>query len=128
MLTGGPSVAWAKSILPDDRAALLLCGYQDEEAPGRKARAPQLPAGENAPCAYRTRTSAGLTCLSTLRSGNTACPPTRIRPALIDIIERIRPQSTMLVHGCRNQEAFRVELARKSIRTVPTDRWSSCPS
>ena len=41
MLTGGPCVQWAQEILPDESAALLLCGYQDEESartPTRRAR------------------------------------------------------------------------------------------
>lgn len=35
MLTGGASVAYAKYFAPDERNAILLTGYQDEEAPGR---------------------------------------------------------------------------------------------
>ena len=128
MLTGGPSVAWAKSILPDDRAALLLCGYQDEEAPGRKLehlsagwreRTLRLPDEDFGWIDVPVRAEVGKYGLSAHAD----------KGALIDIIERIRPQSTMLVHGLPdNQATFRMELARKSIRTVPTDRWSSCPN
>jgi Cft2 family RNA processing exonuclease len=35
MLTGGASVVYAKHFAPDERNAILLTGYQDEEAPGR---------------------------------------------------------------------------------------------
>lgn len=35
MLTGGASVAYAKHFAGDERNAILLTGYQDEEAPGR---------------------------------------------------------------------------------------------
>ncbi len=35
MLTGGASVAYAKHLAGDPRNAILLTGYQDEEAPGR---------------------------------------------------------------------------------------------
>lgn len=35
MLTGGASVVYAKYFAPDERNAILLTGYQDEEAPGR---------------------------------------------------------------------------------------------
>lgn len=35
MLTGGASVAYAKALAGDPRNAILLTGYQDEEAPGR---------------------------------------------------------------------------------------------
>jgi Cft2 family RNA processing exonuclease len=36
MLTGGPSVAYAKKILDEEKSAILIVGYVDEEAPGRK--------------------------------------------------------------------------------------------
>ena len=35
MLTGGPSAVYAKAMAGDLRNAILLTGYQDEEAPGR---------------------------------------------------------------------------------------------
>jgi Cft2 family RNA processing exonuclease len=35
MLTGGPSVAFAQAWAPAPENAILLCGYQDEESPGR---------------------------------------------------------------------------------------------
>jgi uncharacterized protein len=35
MLTGGASVVYARYIAADERSAILLTGYQDEEAPGR---------------------------------------------------------------------------------------------
>lgn len=35
MLTGGPSVAYARALAEDPKSAILLCGYQDEESPGR---------------------------------------------------------------------------------------------
>jgi len=36
MLTGGPSVAYAEKILSEDKSAILIVGYLDEEAPGRQ--------------------------------------------------------------------------------------------
>lgn len=35
MLSGGPSVLYAKALLPREDACIILTGYQDEEAPGR---------------------------------------------------------------------------------------------
>ncbi|GAB4517540.1 MAG: hypothetical protein OHK0046_24200 [Anaerolineae bacterium] len=35
MLTGGASVVYARALAGDARSAILLTGYQDEEAPGR---------------------------------------------------------------------------------------------
>jgi uncharacterized protein len=36
MLTGGASVAYARALAGDARNAILMTGYQDEEAPGRR--------------------------------------------------------------------------------------------
>jgi hypothetical protein len=36
MLTGGPSVAYAKKILLEEKSAILIVGYLDEEAPGKQ--------------------------------------------------------------------------------------------
>lgn len=36
MLHAGPSVAWARKLLPDPRCMLMVVGYQDEESPGRR--------------------------------------------------------------------------------------------
>ncbi len=36
MLHGGPSVEWARKVLPDPRNRLTIVGYQDPESPGRR--------------------------------------------------------------------------------------------
>lgn len=36
MLTGGPSVQYAKQLIPSEDACIIITGYQDEEAPGRQ--------------------------------------------------------------------------------------------
>lgn len=36
MLLGGPSAFYAATLAPDERHAILITGYQDEEAPGRR--------------------------------------------------------------------------------------------
>jgi Cft2 family RNA processing exonuclease len=35
MLTAGPAVSWARALLPDPAAGLMIVGYQDEESPRR---------------------------------------------------------------------------------------------
>jgi Cft2 family RNA processing exonuclease len=42
MLTGGPSVAYAEKILLEDKSAILIVGYQDEEAPGLRIKNSKL--------------------------------------------------------------------------------------
>ncbi len=36
MLTGGPSAFFAAQVAGDDRATIMITGYQDEESPGRR--------------------------------------------------------------------------------------------
>lgn len=36
MLTGGPSVWYARRLAPQENASILITGYQDEEAPGKR--------------------------------------------------------------------------------------------
>jgi len=127
MLTGGPSVAWAKEILPDPRAAILLCGYQDEEAPGRVLQ--HLAEGQQQPSLRLPDEGEWVDVPIQARVYNYGLSAHADRASLIDIIERVRPQHTMLVHGFpRNQDPFRAELSRRHLPTVPTQRWSSCPS
>jgi Cft2 family RNA processing exonuclease len=128
MLTGGASVFWANDILGDARAALLLCGYQDEDAPGRQLerlinsggrRTLRLPDQELGFVDVEVRAQVEKYALSAHAD----------RSALVDIIERIRPKATMLVHGLPDkQAAFAHHLRARGIPTVPTAGWSSCPA
>jgi len=36
MLSGGPSQFYAETLLSDEKASIIISGYQDEESPGRK--------------------------------------------------------------------------------------------
>lgn len=127
MLTGGPSVAWAQTILPDERAALLLCGYQDEESPGRRLeRLTEVGGQRTLRLPDQDLGWIDVDVRADVRRYNLSAHADR--RGLLQIIDRIRPEHTMLVHGVPDDQAgFRGELHRKGIRTVPTDRWTSCP-
>lgn len=125
MLTGGPAVTWALEILPDERGALLLCGYQDEEAPGRRleelldgrrcdgVRTLTLPDREWGTTDVPVRSEVGRYNLSAHAD----------QRGLIDIITAVGPKATMLVHGERRKQwAFRPLLQRHGVRIVPTAR------
>lgn len=126
MLTGGPSVAWAQKILPEDRDALLLCGYQDEESPGHRLqqlatgsgpRTLRLPDQELGWIDVPVRADVQKYSLSAHAD----------RRGLLEIIDLVQPKETMLVHGMPEDQAeFRVELERQGFSTVPTGRWISC--
>ena len=128
MLTGGPSVAWAKEILlprPEGRTPAVWLS-------GRRGT------GEGAATSRRRATATELRLPDEgewvdvpiqARVYNYGLSAHTDRASLVDIIERVRPQHTMLVDGFpKNQDPFRAELSRRHLPTVPTQRWSSCPS
>lgn len=45
MLAGGPSVAYAREILTEEKSAILIVGYVDEETPGRRLADSKLGEG-----------------------------------------------------------------------------------
>ena len=120
MLTGGYAVPWALTTLPDERAALFLCGYQDEESPGRKLQA-LAAAADTKPRRLE---------LDSLGKKETVEVRARVRTyrlsahadraGLLDIISRVEPRATMLVHGMpRAQRDFRQVLERvRGVHTV----------
>ncbi len=123
MLTGGPSVEWAKHILPDPNSALLLCGYQDEEAAGRrlenltnqpgKRRLP-LPDRELGVIDVDVRAEVSRYKLSAHAD----------RKGLLEITSCFAPRAVMLVHGeARHQPEFRSKLGASGFNAVPTARW-----
>ncbi len=119
MLNGGPAVQWAQAILPESNDALLLCGYQDEDAPGwrlenlaqSKNRHLDLPDMEEGIISVPVRAQVHRYKLSAHAD----------RAGLIEITTEISPTNVMLVHGFpKHQQDFRHELARRGQRPVPT--------
>jgi Cft2 family RNA processing exonuclease len=120
MLTGGYAVPWALTTLPDERAALFLCGYQDEESPGRKLQdlagsADGKPQPLELDSFGKKETVEVRARVKTYRLSAHAD-----RAGLIDIISTVEPDATMLVHGMpRAQRTFRQVLERaRGVHTV----------
>lgn len=126
MLTGGPSVEWAKAILPNEADALLLCGYQDEEAPGRRleALADGRPGSRQLLLADSRWGEELIDVRADVRKYRLSAHADR--RGLLDVIKMVQPKATMLVHGERhNQRRFRSLLRDARLPTVATARWSS---
>jgi Cft2 family RNA processing exonuclease len=125
MLTGGPSVEWAKAILPNEADALLLCGYQDEEAPGRRLQALADSRGSRKLLLTDSRWGEELVDVrADVRTYRLSAHADR--RGLLDVIKMVQPKATMLVHGePDNQRRFRLLLRDAHLPTVPTARWSS---
>jgi Cft2 family RNA processing exonuclease len=129
MLSGGFAVPWAQEILPDPHSALFVCGYQDEESPGRALQQLAKRDDPTAPGTLKLHTDTGQTTVSVAARVETYSLSAHAdRDGLIEIIDELAPAETMLVHGLgREQKAFRETLERahgqRTVRNdVPWDR------
>jgi Cft2 family RNA processing exonuclease len=119
MLTGGASVAYAKAFAGDERNAILLTGYQDEEAPGRFLQRIQREKqrGET-PVMRLGHDRVKVRC----RLGTYSLSAHADESELISVAEAFSAEEVMLVHG---EEGPRHSLAtglRQRERIVTTPR------
>ena len=129
MLSGGFAVPWAQEILPDPNSALLICGYQDEESPGRTLQRLTQRDDPAAPATLQLPAEAGMITVTVAARVETYSLSAHAdRNGLLDIIGELSPVQTMLVHGIgREQKGFRETLERaRNHRTVRNDLpWTS---
>jgi Cft2 family RNA processing exonuclease len=130
MLTGGPAVQWAREILPEPRDALFLCGYQDEEAPGRRlAELCEQPEGQRSPLMLADHRSGLIEVPVAARVRNYRLSAHADRSGLMEVIDRVAANEVMLVHGIRrNQDMFRRVLHVRGQGTARTDDWRRGPT
>ena len=107
MLTGGPSAWYAAQLLGDERASILITGYQDEESPGRKlldvaeGKQQSLELGG---FTYTVRCQVSRYYLSAHADGG----------ELAGYVEALQPRRVALVHG---DEEARAALRARLIHT-----------
>jgi Cft2 family RNA processing exonuclease len=119
MLTGGPAITWARWMLPDPKAALLISGYQDEESAG----AALLALADNQAATFllegepvEVRATVAKFALSAHAD----------RAGLTSIVRDIGPRQVMLVHGFATaQRDFADHLRRHGHTMARTVRWTS---
>lgn len=90
MLTGGPSVGYARRIVGDPRNAILFPGYTDEESPGRKLQA--IKPGDELEMEGQSvimKAQVERVNLSAHADG----------PQLTQLTGHLRPRAVILVHG-----------------------------
>lgn len=129
MLTGGPAVQWAREILPEQRDALFLCGYQDEEAPGRRlAELARGDGGQGGTLSLLDYKSGPIEVQIKARIRNYRLSAHADKGGLMNVVDQVAAREVMLVHGVRgNQDLFRRVLNARGQNTVPTDDWRRGP-
>jgi len=112
MLTGGAAIPWAQAVLPEPDSALFLCGHQDEEAPGRDLQE-LADADPGRPRRVHLRDDQGrpvtVEVAAPVHTYNLSAHADRA--GLKSIVDQVRPQAVMLVHGESGPQAlFRARL------------------
>ena len=112
MLTGGAAIPWAQAVLPEPDSALFLCGHQDEEAPGRDLQE-LADADPERPRQVRLRDDQGspvvVEVAASVHTYNLSAHADRT--GLKSIVDQVRPDTVMLVHGEPGPQAlFRARL------------------
>lgn len=125
MLTAGPAVSWARALLPDPAAGLMIVGYQDEESPGGRLLALaeagggqfELPTPNGGPAV--TVDVAAHVARYGLGAHATA-------DELVSITAEAAAREVMLVHGeAAGQAAFSRRLAVRNQATASAGLWRS---
>ncbi|HET6185539.1 MAG TPA: MBL fold metallo-hydrolase [Trebonia sp.] len=112
MLTGGAAIPWAQAVLPEPDSALFLCGHQDEESPGRDLQE-LADADPGRPRRICLRDDQGrpvtVEVAAPVHTYNLSAHADRT--GLKSIVDQVRPQAVMLVHGEPGPQAlFRARL------------------
>ncbi|MGY1659653.1 MBL fold metallo-hydrolase [Geodermatophilus sp. SYSU D00705] len=122
MLTAGPAVSWARELLPDPAAGLMIVGYQDEESPGGRLLALaeagggrfELPTAGGSPVAVDVAAHVARYGLGAHASAD----------ELVAITAEAGAREVMLVHGeASGQAAFAQRLAMRQQATTPAGLW-----
>ena len=111
MLTGGPSMQYAKILVQSENACVIITGYQDEESPGRQLM--NLLEGQE----ERKITLDGTTLPVKCRIEQVGLSAHGDKSEITALLERLSARQVFLVHG--NEETVREygkELAREDYR------------
>ncbi|MFW5775498.1 MAG: MBL fold metallo-hydrolase [Chitinivibrionales bacterium] len=106
MLSGGASVVYARELLQNENDAVLLTGYQDEEAPGRRLLALAEKTGDKPTVVLQGES---IEVRATVSLFGLSAHADRLQMA--SLIESCKPRTVVLVHGdSSSQQALRQAL------------------
>ncbi|MCG2788164.1 MAG: MBL fold metallo-hydrolase [Anaerolineae bacterium] len=98
MLAGGPSLSYARALAGKPEHAILLTGYQDEEAPGRRL---QELADKGSGSIRLGADKVDVQCRIATYSLSAHADESQI----INLVETLNPETVFLVHGDENARA-----------------------
>ncbi len=117
MLTGGAPVMYAKHFAPDERNAILMTGYQDEEAPGRFLQRMMKDRQEGETPTFRfDKTTVKVRCEIDTYSLSAHSDEAE----LVSLADAFKAQDIFLVHGdpgARHSVATALRQRDKNVRT-----------
>ncbi len=119
MLTGGASVAYAKHLASGEENAILLTGYQDEEAPGRFLQRMKSQREEGETPSLRLD---DMTVTVRCTVGTYSLSAHADESELVNVAEALEAQEIMLVHGDPSARHSLATALRQRGRRVLTPR------
>lgn len=108
MLTGGPSLFYAQKIAPMEDGCIIITGYQDEEAPGRKlmnlleakkAEEPENPESPSEPSSAPKLLLDGLSVPVRCKVAQVGLSAHGDQNEISSLIDHLSPRDIFLVHG-----------------------------
>ena len=93
MLTGGPSVQYAKALVSSEDACIIITGYQDEESPGRQL----LHLLENPKDAKLTLDGSSIPVKCRIEQVGLSAHGDKFE--IMGLLDRLSPRHIYLVHG-----------------------------
>jgi Cft2 family RNA processing exonuclease len=121
MLTWGPAVEWARRILPDERSALMIVGYQDADSPGKHLLDLAERGGKTVALPREDGGVTEVTVAAQVKKYRLGAHASA--DELVSICADVRAAQVMLVHGTREgQEKFAGRLALRGQHTAAANR------
>ncbi len=114
MLTGGPSIYYATTLLERENAAIFISGYTDEESPGRLLQS--LKTGDTVQLEGKE-----LTVRAQIKRFNLSAHADKV--GLTQVISKVNPKHLILIHGsldALHQLAKAGELQQKYYVHIPS--------
>jgi hypothetical protein len=94
MLSGGPSAFYAEKLGKEEKNAIVITGYQDEESPGR-ALLNLLDSDKKEKIIKINGNDTSIACQ--IKSYSLSAHADRLQ--IVSLIDRLRPKTVVLVHG-----------------------------